>query len=63
MLPVIIGSSNDPIEMTSWGPPPPARIEEEEFDIVAFELWQRGSSSAIEEEACLDAEENILAPH
>lgn len=26
-----------------WSDPPPVKLEEQEFDILAFELWQRAS--------------------
>ena len=30
-------------ESTHWSDDPPVRIEEEEFDLLAFELWHLGS--------------------
>jgi len=30
-------------ETAHWGDEPPVRIEEEDFDLLAFELWHLGS--------------------
>jgi len=30
-------------ETAHWSDDPPARIEEQEFDLLAFELWHLGS--------------------
>ena len=30
-------------ESSAWGEAPPPRIEEQEFDALAFELWHQGS--------------------
>jgi hypothetical protein len=47
----------------SWGAAPPSNIEEEEFDVLAFELWQLGSCPEMAaEDTWLDAEENVLVP-
>lgn len=38
-----------------WGEPPPPRLEEQELDIIAFELWQRGCRRDVAgEDACSD---------
>jgi hypothetical protein len=29
-------------ESTQWGDAPPPNIEEQELDLVAFDLWRRG---------------------
>jgi hypothetical protein len=31
------------IEDAPWGDPPPPKLEEQELDLLAFELWQRAS--------------------
>ena len=47
-------------ENTSWGDPPPPKLEEQELDAVAFELWQRGSrQDAAAEVSCSDDEEVV----
>lgn len=47
-------------ESSSWGPPPPPKLEEEAFDILAFELWQRGCrQDATGEEDCSNDEETV----
>jgi len=33
----------DLAESAHWSDDPPARIEEDEFDLMAFELWHLGS--------------------
>jgi hypothetical protein len=48
---------------SSWGAAPPSNIEEDEFDVLAFELWQLGSCPEMAaEDTWLDAEENVLVP-
>ncbi|HLK50020.1 MAG TPA: hypothetical protein VKT49_17875 [Bryobacteraceae bacterium] len=47
----------------SWSNPPPPKLEEEELDILAFELWQRASrQDAAAEEACAD-EDIVVGCH
>ena len=50
------------IDNSSWGAAPPPNIEEEEYDVLAFELWQRASCPEVEDEV-LDIEDGILIPH
>jgi hypothetical protein len=51
-------------EISQWGAPPPPAIEKQEFDIFAFELWQRSSCPEDPvEEVWLDAEESAVLPH
>lgn len=48
------------IEGTPWDDPPPLRIEEQEFDILAFELWQKASRQDLAAgEDCPDAGETV----
>lgn len=50
-------------EDAAWGDAAPPRMEEEELDILAFELWQRGSrQDAAAETECSD-EEEIVGSH
>jgi hypothetical protein len=52
----------EPVAEAPWGEPPPPKLEEQELDLIAFELWQRGccwspatedaGSEEIEEVAC-----------
>jgi len=47
-------------ETTPWGDPPPPNLEEEELDILAFELWQRASrQAAAADQDCSDEEETV----
>jgi hypothetical protein len=47
-------------ENSAWGDPPPPPLEEQELDILAFELWQRGSrQDAAAETDCSDDEEAV----
>lgn len=47
-------------ELSQWDDAPPHALEEEEMDILAFELWQRGSrQDAAAEEDCSGAEETV----
>ncbi|MEO8594227.1 MAG: hypothetical protein ABI759_12985 [Candidatus Solibacter sp.] len=36
-------------ETAHWSDDPPARIDEEEFDLLAFELWHLGSCQDLTE--------------
>ena len=36
-------------ETAHWSDDPPVRIEEQEFDLLAFELWHLGSVSDLTE--------------
>ena len=46
-----------------WGDPPPPKIEEQDLDLIAFELWQRGSrQDPVAEQDCSD-EEEVVAGH
>ncbi len=48
------------IEEQAWGDAAPPKLEEQELDIVAFELWQRGSrQDAAGEEDCSNDEEVV----
>jgi len=50
-------------ELPPWSDPPPPNLEEQEFDILAFELWQRASRQDVAaEEDCPD-EEIVVASH
>ncbi|PWU11524.1 MAG: hypothetical protein C5B51_02475 [Terriglobia bacterium] len=35
--------SEEPTEPSAWASPPPPKLENQEMDVLAFELWQRGS--------------------
>ncbi len=42
-------------EDSAWSAPPPVKIDEEQLDILAFELWQRASRQDLAaEEDCPD---------
>jgi len=46
-----------------WSNPPPPKLEEEELDLLAFELWQRASRQDVAaEEDCPD-EDIVVASH
>lgn len=50
-------------ELPPWSDPLPPNLEEEEFDILAFELWQRASrQDAAAEQDCPD-EEIVVGSH
>ena len=52
-----------PADNAPWGGPPPPTIEEQDLDIVAFELWQRGSRvDPAANEDCSN-EEEVVAGH
>ena len=47
-------------EISRWDDAPPPSLEEQEMDVLAFELWQRGSRQDIAaEEDCSDTEETV----
>ena len=47
-------------ECTQWDDPAPPNIEEQEFDILAFELWQRGSRQDVAaNEDCPEVEDEV----
>jgi hypothetical protein len=47
-------------EDSAWGEPAPPPLEEQELDILAFELWQRGSRpDAAAESDCSQDEETV----
>jgi len=49
-------------ETPAWSDPPPPRLEEQEFDNLAFGVWQRGSRrDAAAEEDCPDEEAAVGA--
>lgn len=35
--------AEEAVESSAWGDAAPPKIEEQEFDMQAFELWHRGS--------------------
>lgn len=47
-------------KLSQWDDAPPLMIEEQEMDILAFELWQRASRQDIAAgDDCSDAEETV----
>jgi len=50
-------------EDSPWGDPPPPQLEEQELDILAFELWQRGSRQDAAGESDCSTEEEAVGCH
>jgi hypothetical protein len=47
-------------EDSVWGDPPPPQLEDQEMDVLAFELWQRGSRQDLAaEDDCSDDQEIV----
>jgi len=58
-----VASTGKVTEEAGWGEAPPPRLDEEELDILAFELWQRGSrQDPAAGEDCSNDEE-VVASH
>lgn len=50
---LVLPMAEEVIETTT----PPPKLEEDEFDVLAFELWQLGSCPEIEsDQDCVDTE-------
>ena len=50
------------VENTRWSDPPPVNLAEDEFDSVAFELWQRACREDVTgAEDCSDEEEAVAS--
>lgn len=52
--------SEEAIEVSQWGVPPPPNFEEEELDLIAFKLWQRVSCVEDSEQTVSDSTEAAL---
>jgi len=55
-----------PEELTDnspWGDPPPRKFEDEELDILAFELWQRASRQDAGAAEDCSGEEEVVGCH
>lgn len=50
-------------ETAHWSEDPPVTIEEQEFDLLAFELWHLGSCPDIVEIDEWEDEERTVASH
>ncbi|HEV3197415.1 MAG TPA: hypothetical protein VGZ73_05895 [Bryobacteraceae bacterium] len=50
-------------ETAHWSDEPPVRIEEDEFDLLAFELWHLGSCPDLVEVDEWEDEECTVASH
>lgn len=48
-------------ETAHWSDDPPARIEEQEFDLLAFELWHLGSYPDLTDIEEWEDEQRIVA--
>lgn len=47
-------------EISQWDDAPPPVLEEQEMDVLAFELWQRGSRQDLTAaEDCTDTDETV----
>jgi len=51
------------VDSSPWGDPPPPNLEEQELDVLAFELWQRGSRQDVTAEEDCSNEEEVVATH
>jgi hypothetical protein len=49
MAALVIPLAEELAETAHWSDDPPVRIEEQEFDLMAFELWHLGSLSDLSE--------------
>jgi hypothetical protein len=60
----LLTNPKEAVECSPWATHPPSSIDKEELDLLAFELWQRGSCPEMAaDEIWLDAEESVLMPH
>ena len=50
-------------EGTPWDDPPPPRLEEQEFDVLAFELWQKASRQGLAADEDWPDTEEAVACH
>ncbi len=50
-------------EDSGWGDPPRVKIEEEQLDILAFELWQRASRQDLAAEVDCPDEDITVGCH
>ena len=50
-------------ETAHWSDDPPVRIEEQEFDLLAFELWHLGSCSDLTDIEEWPDEQYTVASH
>jgi len=50
-------------QVTHWDDDPPPRIEEQELDLLAFELWKQASSPDNPDAANWMTEEEALRTH
>ena len=50
-------------EVTQWDDAPPPKFEEEELDILAFELWRRANCSETAPDEYWLSEEEALRCH
>ena len=55
--------SGDLAEDAPWSDPPPPKLEEQELDILAFELWQRASRQDVAAEQDCPDEDIVVACH
>lgn len=50
-------------EVSQWDDAPPPRLEDEEMDILAFELWHRGSFPELSAEDDFPSAEEAQRSH
>ncbi|HZT33574.1 MAG TPA: hypothetical protein VFA33_27040 [Bryobacteraceae bacterium] len=55
--------SEELAETAEWGAAPPPALEEQELDVLAFELWQRGSCPEMAADDDWLSEEEALRCH
>ena len=50
-------------EDRAWGEPAPPELEQQEMDVLAFELWQRANRNDVAAEDDCSDEEEVVARH
>ena len=55
--------SEEAAEQSQWDDAPPPKLEEQEIDLLAFELWQRANRSDTEADEYWLSEEEALRCH
>ena len=50
MATVAVSIADEMAESSQWDDTPPPKFEEQELDILAFELWQRANLAPLDDE-------------